>query len=165
MNHLQGLYGRAHKMPLPDIPQAAQTVAHWLLTAPTYHPLWSQYVLACVRLQDNAPGFAPPRRKFQGATHEVLVVALDPECGPYDTDKILGYADAGNMPYLTPVNIAEQFIATDDEMGRLTELAAAGVVNGRLNPESADAPTRIREEWLTALTKTLAHIRGEVHAP
>lgn len=162
---IRGAYGSAEPIPIPDIPQAAQTVAHWLLTAPAYHPAWSQYVLACVRLQDDVPGFPPPQRKFDGTTHEVLVVALDPKDGPYYVDKILGYAETGSMPYLTPVTIAEQFIATDEEMSRLTELAAAGVVNGMLNPETADAPPTIRAMWLGSLTRTLAHIRGEAHAP
>ena len=45
------------------------------------------------------------------------------------------------------------------------QLAAQAVVDGVLNPETADAPSRIRENWLASVTKTLAHMRGEVHAP
>jgi hypothetical protein len=162
---IKGPCGTAIELEMHDEPAYAQTVSHWLLTAPPYHPLWSQYAMACVRLDDH-PDFPPPRRKFAGATHELVVVVLNPEHGPYDEAKMRGYGRAGGgLPYLTPVNHANQFIATDAEMRELTAMAAWGVVNGHLNPETADAPERIRASWLTSMTKTLAHIRGEVHAP
>lgn len=159
----QGPYGTALRLAIPDVPRAAQTVDHWLITAPAYHPAWSQYTLAVVRL-DDLPGWPPPVRQFDGATHEVIVVALDPEHGPYDVDKMAGYAVTADLPFLTPVNIAHQFTADDAEMRELASLAAWAVVHGALNPETADAPERIRGQWLTSLVKTLAHIRGEVHA-
>jgi hypothetical protein len=164
-DHYRGPYGTAVELSL-DGPRAGQTVCHWLLTAPAFHPLWSQYVLCCVRL-DDVPGFPPPHRKFPGATHEFIVVALDPTHGPYDVAKMAGYAErGGGLPFLTPVNIAEQFTATDYEMRQVCALAASAVVmHAALNPETGDAPTRIREEWLASITKTLAHMRGEVHAP
>lgn len=52
----------------------------------------------------------------------------------------------------------------DDEMVEMAALAAAAVVHGALTPETADAPERIRESWLSSMTKTLAHIRREAHA-
>lgn len=160
-----GLYGQAVELAVPDGPAGAETVCWWLLTAPQAHPLWSQYVLCCVRLRDGVAGFPPPRRQFDGATHELLVVALDPSRGPFDEAAMAAYAEAGDgLPYLTPVNIAEQFEATDAEMARLTALAARGVTTGQLWPETADAPELVRAGWLSSLVKTLAHIRGEVHA-
>lgn len=156
----KGAYGTAVQLSLPDIPSAAETVDAWLLTAPMYHPLWSQYMLGVVRLRKGIPGFPDPRYQFEGATHELNVVALNPEDGPYDP------ATYFDRPYafLTPVNIAEQFEATDDELRKLAWYAALGVVHGVANPETADAPTRIRESWKTMLVKTLAHLRGESHA-
>ena len=53
---LEGPYGTAEAVPLPDTPEAAETVCTWLLTAPRAHPLWSQYMLGVVRLRDM-PGF------------------------------------------------------------------------------------------------------------
>lgn len=157
-----GAYGLAQRASLPDIPRAAETVCHWLLTAPQYHPLWSQYVLCVVRLRD-VPGFPPPHRQFDGATHEMLVVALNPEYGDVN---VLQLADPDfRWHHLVPVNHAHQLEATDAEVEELADLAARAVVSGVLNPETADAPERIRHSWLTALTKTLAHIRGEEHAP
>lgn len=161
-----GLCGRAERLPQPDIPEASETVSHWLLTAPPYHPLWSQYMLAGIRLRDDVPWRPePPHRQFPGATHELLVVALNPDQGPYTGEKMLSYAHTGDLPYLLPVNHAHQFEATDEELEQLAWFAAFGVVHGVLNPETADAPERIRENWLAALVKTLAHIRGEEHSP
>lgn len=64
-----GPYGRAAAWAVPDHPSAAETVCHWILTHPQGHPLWSQYLLAVVRLTDH-PDFPPPKRQFEGATQD-----------------------------------------------------------------------------------------------
>lgn len=158
-----GDYGHARSWPLIDHPAAAETVCQWLLTHPQGHPLWSQYLMAVVRLTDN-PDFPPPSRQFPGATHELLLVALNPDKGPYTPDTMDRFIDTG-LPYLTPVNIAHQIEGTDDEARKLAAYAAFGVTVGALWPETADAPDRIRAQWKTSLVKTLAHIRSEEHAP
>jgi hypothetical protein len=160
-DHVEGHYGHAERIELTGRPTEAETVCHWIITAPSYHPLWQQYILAVVRLRDGQPGFPEPFHKFAGTTHELLVMAIQPDEGPYTAEQLQGM-DA--VPYLTPINIAEQFIATDDEMADMAGLAAAAVVHGALCPETADAPDRVRHSWLVSLTKTLAHLRGEVHA-
>ena len=164
-DRIEGLHGTAERIALGDGPQWAETLCSWLLTAPWAHPLWSQYDLIVVRLRDGMPGFPPPKRQFDGATHELLVIALNPEYGPFTPASLRKFADKGSLPLLTPVNIAEQVEATDDEAAELAELAARSVVNAQLNPETGDAPDRIRMNWKASLVKTLAHIRGEVHAP
>lgn len=153
-----GPHGTAVRIPIPDIPKAAQTVDYWIVDAPGWAMFWSQYLIAVVRLEDDVPGFPPPRRHFDGATHEQHVIALDPDGGPYDEAKIRHYWENPPIPYLTPLNHVNQFIATDDEMRQLSWYAAWAVVNAHLNPEEG------RDDWLTAMTKTLAHVRGEVHA-
>lgn len=165
-DRIDGPHGHAERIPNGDGPDWAETVCSWLLTAPWAHPLWSQYNLAVVRLRDGIPGFAPPKRQFPGATHELLVVALNPEHGPQDVKRMQEYAAAGGgMPCLTPVNIAHQLEGTDEEAAELAEFAAAAVAHAALCPETADAPEQVRADWKASLVKTLAHIRGEVHAP
>jgi hypothetical protein len=161
---LEGPYGTAEAVPVPDLPMAAETVCTWLLTAPHAHPAWSQYMLGVVRLRD-VPGFPPPKREFDGATHELFVVALNPEHGPMTAERIGRLQVGGGVPYLTPVNIAHQIEGTDEEALHLAEMAATGVVHGVLPPETGDSPRRIRASWKTSLVKTLAHNRGEAHAP
>lgn len=161
----KGPYGEATKLTVPDIPQAAETLCAWLITAPSYHPAWCQYVLSVVRLRD-LEGWPVPKRDFDGASHELIVLALDPSGGDLHTPETLAFFfESGTLPYLTPVNIVQQHEATDEEMDELARLACFAVVHGALCPETADAPELVRENWLASATKTLAHIRGEEHAP
>lgn len=161
---VKGPYGTALKLTLPDVPEAAETVSSWLITAPIWHPAWSQYLLAVVRLRD-LPGWPEPQRQFTGATHELFVVTLDPGSGPYGADIVDKYMVAGNLPVLTPVNVAHQIEGTDAEAEELGALAVVGVVHGALEPEASNGPQRIRDGWKASMVKTLAHIRGEEHAP
>ena len=161
----EGPYGRAVGLEMPDIPEAAETVCSWLITAPVWHPMWSQYLLAVVRLRDGVPGFVPPVRQFPGATHELLVVTLNPEHGPYTAEGMDRYHRSGNLPTLSPVNVAEQIEGTDAEATELAKLAVWAIVHGHLEPESSNGAQRIRAAWKSSLIKTLAHIRGEEHAP
>lgn len=170
---IRGPYGTVEfvEMPSKDDPKltklarAALDVARgtWLITSPGWHPLWSQYVLSIVSLEDH-PDFPPPVIKFHGATHELLLLAINPD-HQLTVEKVQNFCKTGNLPYLSPINISEQFECIDEEIQQIAWLAARAVVNGHLNPEVADAPTRIREDWLTACTKGLAHMRGEDHAP
>lgn len=164
----KGPCGRAVSVPLPDVPDAAESLCTWLVTAPVFHPAWTQYLMPVVRLRD-VPGFPPPVRQFSGATHELIVVAMNPEHGPYTAQNLMRYMDPGGdrygwLPYLTPGNITHQIEGTDEEAAHLAAYAAWGITAGALNPETSDAPAHIRESWKVSLVKTLAHIRGEAHA-
>jgi hypothetical protein len=165
----KGPYGTAEAVPLPDVPEAAESLCTWLLTAPHAHPAWSQYLMPVVRLRD-LPGFPPPQRQFPGATHELIVIALNPEHGPFTAENLLqrymdpGSSQYGRLPYLTPGNVTHQIEGSDEEVRQLAGYAAWGVTAGALNPETSDAPSLIRGEWKGSLVKTLAHIRGEAHA-
>lgn len=142
-------------------PRASETVCMWLVNAPVYHPAWSQYVLLVVRLTDGMPGYPPPHHQFEGTTHELLVMVLDPEKGRQTVESVDALHAAGkSAPYLMSPNVVEQFIATDAEMRAVAFLCSQAVVRGQLNPD-----TDGRSGWLPAITKTLAHIRGEAHAP
>jgi hypothetical protein len=163
----EGSFGSAEEIPRPpgDDPEWAETLGSWIITAPAYHPLWSQYNIVCVRLRDNVPGFPPPHRQFPGATHEIMVMALNPEEGPYRAATFVETCKKlRGLQWLAPGNIAHQVEGTDEEAGQLLRWAIWGVVSGHLNPETADAPGRIRAGWKESLVKTLAHIRGEEHA-
>lgn len=157
---IQGRHGNAAPLQVPDVSTAAATVCLWLITAPAYHPIWSQYLLIVVRLADDLPGFPPAHHQFEGTTHELMVFALNPDHRQTPDSANACLADEAMPPFLTPQNIVEQYIATDEEMRQLASLCAQGIVHGALNPD-----TDGRADWLPATTKTLAHIRGEAHAP
>jgi hypothetical protein len=159
---LEGPYGSAVKLDTSRMANNEETVCSWLITAPSFHPAWSQYALFVVRLRD-LPGWPPPVRHFGGATHELIVVTLNPEHGPYDAGIVTKFA-AGNLPVLTPVNVAHQIQGTDGEAEQLAYYGTWGICNGHLEPESSNGADRIRAGWDVSLVKTLAHIRNEAHA-
>lgn len=170
---IEGPYGTVDFIPLPDIDDPDLDVrtravfevseGTWLITAPAYHPVWSQYMMSAVGLADH-PDLGDAYKKFPGATHELLVAALHPDT-PVTVASMQEHCKRGDAGILQPINIAEQFECTSDEIKIVAWLAGRAVVYGQLNPETGDAPERIREQWLTACVKTLAHIRGEAHAP
>ena len=168
-----GPHGTVEHVPMPerddpgltDAARAAlqSTRGTWLITSPGWTPAWSQYVLSIVELSDY-PGLPPAYRKFDGATHELLVFALNPEAGLQTVATVQDHCRIGDLPYLQPLNVAEQFECTDDEIETVAWLAARAVVQGHLPPEPPLGYASFREMWLTACTKTLAHLRGEAHA-
>lgn len=163
----EGPAGRVQSCAIPDTPEAAETLCHWLIDAPGQSPAWSQYVMFCVRLRDDQPGFAPVKRHYEGTTHELDVWAINPD--HHLTVDLIEQSFASGEPLvsralLKPVNVCVQFIATDDEMLQLVDYAARAVADGILAAEPPFSGNP-RGVWLTPLTKTLAHIRGEEHAP
>lgn len=163
-DNLVGPAGSARRLPLDGINNdAGATVAWWLLTG-GWHPLWPQFSLSVVHLRP-LEGRPPAHLQFEGATHELLVLALNPGSPPRihrAADVAKGLPNVGG--YLTPPDVVHQFTATDEEMVRLASLCAYGCVGGLLNPSTDDSRRYLREQWLASCLRTLAHIRGEVHA-
>lgn len=150
-------------------PNADTTLCWWLLEG-AWHPLWHQFILCVVRLADVA-GKPPAVLHFPGATHEVAVFALNPPGdggtfgAPTRHPRGVIQTKGLSVGYLTPVDVVHQFTGTDDELREVTALAARAVVDGLLTPSTDDARERLREAWLSAYVNTLAHLRGEEHAP
>ncbi|WP_374457730.1 hypothetical protein [Nocardioides sp.] len=140
------------------------TIAWWLLTG-FWHPLWQQFSLTVVTLEERE-GVAPAKLHFPGATHELAVIALNPGEPPrHITPEAFhqgGFGAAGG--YLQPIDVCHQSTATDDEMIRVADRAAWACVNGILTASTDDARDVLRMHWLGAIVKTLAHLRGEAHA-
>lgn len=161
-----GPRGTAVKIDIdPTLSGASTTVACWLLNG-DWHPVWGQFVITVVTLAD-LPDVEPAKLQFPGATHELLVVALNPGSPPVKHKAAAlakgGFAGVGG--FLTPVDVVHQFTATDEEMVRLVELCVKACVDGAMTPSTDDARETLREGWLSACVKTLAHMRGEEHAP
>lgn len=159
-DELTGPYGTARRIP-PANYQATSpaTLDGWIITAPIWHPLWSQYMLAVITLAE-VPGVRPAHKQRENVTHELMVMTLNPDHGPYDAAQV---GEQGSLHYLTPGNVAEQFTATDDQARELAELTARAVVDGRLCPETADAPARIRAAWRRSIHQTIDHFRDPHH--
>lgn len=158
-DELTGACGTAHRIPAENYSAVNPAALDgWIITAPLWHPAWHQYLLGVITL-DEIPDLPPAIKTAPGMTHELMVLALDPSRGPYDALQVR----QGDLALLLPINVSEQFTGTDDQARQLAELATRAVVDGRLNPETSDAPTRIRAEWHAAIAMTLDHFRDPHH--
>lgn len=140
----------------PPDPTLATTVGLWFLTCPGQSPAWSEYVLAAVHLRE-ADGMPPARISQPGATHEVLLLALDPARSPSPLD-------TSTWRHLMPANVAVQIRVPDDDAARgVLRLAASAVADGLL---WAEPPLSGQTEpWRSTLQETAAHFRGEHGQP
>jgi len=153
-----GPHGDAHHIPATHYQDHPAILAAWLITAPVWHPLWSQYMLAVITLADT-PGVPPAVKDHPDNTHELAVLAMNPDRGPYTIDSFA----AKTVGYLTPGNIAERFTATDEQAVQLAEMCVWGALEGLLPLETADAPERIRAAWRQSIHRTLDHARDPHH--
>lgn len=136
--------------------QVASAVGVWFLHCPGQSPAWDRYLLSVIHLRP-VKGAPPAHLAFPGASHEVVLFALDPRGNPRPE------MPASWEP-LTPWNVSEQVELPDDEAARvLGAKAATAVVHGMLPAEPALSGAR--EPWRTSMIRTSAHLRGEEHAP
>jgi hypothetical protein len=137
---LIGLMGMAWKVDIPEVakkfPEGAPadlTVCAFYVNAAYAHPVWPNYYIGCVKLK-HVDGFPDAVIHLEGATHEIFVIALDP-----DVEMEIDGAPA----MLTPINFAGQFIATNEEAYSRTEQAVRDVIDGRLSPD-----TDFMSQWI-----------------
>lgn len=134
-----------------DRPDQAATLASYFLTCPKQSPAWDSYLLSVIHLRD-IEGVKPAHKRFPEATHEVLLMALDPDSnpGPLNLESF--------SHYLTPINLTQQVQLNDDEEAKdVLRMAARAVVDGRL---WAEPPLSGQTEpWATVLKHTAEHFR------
>ena len=102
----------------------------WVVFAPWAHPLWNQYAVLLYDLTTEMS--KPPFIYMVGATHEVLVYAVDPQ------KQILSdMPDSMFEAFLRPPNMGYQFKAesNDEAAHRIRELVMS-IVNGTLSPDT-----------------------------
>lgn len=141
----------AHTEPSDPLDWAA-TLKTWFLYCPGQSPAWSHYGLSVVHLRP-IEGVRPAIVHLDGATHEVLLVAYDPQYEPKADDMT-------TWRFMLPVNLAHQVRVPDDEAAiKLIDYCAEAVIAGRL---WAEPPlTGQTYPWKAALDATAEHLRGE----
>ncbi len=156
---LTGPFGTATEVLVESAePDHQAHIGTWLLDCPAQSPAWRHYMLACVHLRPLPGQSKPATIREHGATHEVLLLALDPKCNPTADDQ------PGTWDFLRPFNVMEQVeLPSDEAAAEMLARCAKAVVDGILpaTPPLAGAV----EPWRTTLIKSAAHARGEVHAP
>lgn len=158
---LTGAFGTATEVLFHSAePDHQAHIGTWLLDCPGQSPAWSHYALMCVHLRPLAGESKSAHIRFPGATHEILLLALNPETNPSPS------ADdpPGSWDFLRPINLCEQVqLPGDAAAAELLAEAAQAVVDGILWAEPPLSGQK--EPWRTCLIKSAAHARGEVHAP
>jgi hypothetical protein len=131
---LVGPHGRAWKVDIDEVYQRRgitreAEVAEWVVEAPWAHPVWHSYVLVVIHLRPM-PG--PAVKLFlDGATHEVWVLALDPDSS---REKMI---TTGEMVPLRPMNFAAQIIEpSDDAAAARIEKTVRSICDGKLSPDT-----------------------------
>lgn len=105
-------------------------LASWVIEARWAHPFWHSYSLMVYHLRP-LPDARPTKFYLAGATHEVLLYALNPEEPREPAIK------GGPHDWLHPCNFAAQFIAADDAAAAARiEAAVTRIVNGTLSPDT-----------------------------
>lgn len=110
-----------------------------LLHRPDAHPIWHTYMLSIVHLRPISE--APPAiLRFSDSSHEIAILALDPDCSPYPHV-------ARSVRPLMPPNLAHQIRGRTDQTA-LTLFGAfvTALSSGELNPDTDACSSQI--EWL-----------------
>jgi hypothetical protein len=138
------------------VPKAKRetTVVQWLVEAPGGRPLWSWswYIVACVHLRE-VKGAPAPSLHFPGATHELIMVALDP-AARLPSVEAWGRPGTPQPRILMPLDQCVQFIVADDEQAAVLTVKCVEVIMAGMTPDSD-----FRGWWGEAVASTAEHIR------
>lgn len=156
-SRIEGPAATAERFPKvdPETPAQRATLAGWLIDAPGQAPAWRHYLLSVIHLRDM-PGAPPARIRIAGATHELILCALDPLGNP-------SIHDRESIRPLTPLNAEAQFmVPTDEQAVSLAEKAVRAICDGVLPAEPA-FPERGRQIWQAVVMSTAEHMRTGGH--
>lgn len=166
----RGAWGSAHELPMvpprDGMREQEATLAHWFIASPPAHPIWPHYTFCCVHLRDVEGQTRAPTLQFPDASHEILLIALNPKLGPWSAENVIEkmLAPRTEAAWLTPLNLAEQLHnATDAQAVALTLMLARAMVDGMVPIEPADVPGG-RDRWRRVIAATMEHLQTGGHA-
>lgn len=131
------------------------TVAVWFIHAPSQSIAWDRYLLSIYHLRPIEGG-TPVKKEYDALTHEIVLVALNPDKNPQPNDP-------ESWAHLVPMNLVMQLELPHDEAASdLLERSAKAICGGLL---WAEPPmSGMVEPWRTSMLQTSAHYRNEPHA-
>lgn len=115
----------------------------WVIDAPWAHPLWSQYVVLLYDLTTVQEGVEMPKVVLEGATHEFMVYAVDPDAKIEKDTDAWELGKSGQLRLLQPANYGYQFKAETNE-------AAEGRIQGLVDQilaQTLSPDTDFRSWW------------------
>lgn len=135
---------RAWKLPNAE---EAGVVSAWILDVPGVHKSWHRWLLGAVHMRPM-PGVPSMFVTSPGATHEIMVAAIDPSHEP-DVDS------TARPPLLIPADVIVQLaLDSDEHCARLVDRCAKLVVEGVLLPDQD-----FRAMWVAAIPHLALELR------
>lgn len=121
-------------------PENDAMIAAWVIEASWAHPVWHSYYLSLVHLRP-LPDDRETMIYLRGATHEMVLMALNPD---FPLEPLIA-GEKGALHFLTPANFAAQLIADSDAAAaeRIRLEAVQPIVQGVLSPD-----TDFRAAWI-----------------
>lgn len=139
------------------LPDWDGTLCLYLLHCTWSHPMWSWYHICGIHLRD-IPGVKPPHKHFPEASHEIMILALNPRMKP---DPDLLAQGKQDLDFLTPPDLIHQVTGiTDDQFKQLVQEVVVTIVEGRMAPDQD-----FRGLWRRAIDATVQHIKEGKHKP
>lgn len=133
-------------------PSAKYNLGGWLLDIPNVSPAWRHFYLSVIHLRDE-PGDDPAVLEFPGATHELVLWALDHTQGEPDRHR------PQEFRRMQPINVHLQFAAdTDEQAVSVLQHVAQALVDGSLPVE----PVGIRDAdkvWAERVAWFAGHVK------
>jgi hypothetical protein len=137
-----------------DPPDISGTVAMWFLDCPGQSPAWRHYHLGIVHLRP-IEGVKPAVISREGATHEIILAALDPKSNPQPDD-------INTWSWLRPINYVGQLaLPSDEDAKTILALLAKATANGMLWAEPPLSGQK--EPWESQVRQLEAHAAGKHH--
>ena len=151
-----GAAGRAteilHTLESSDKADVSATLGAWFLQCPGQSPAWQHYHLSIIHLRP-IDGVKPAVIKREGATHEIMLAALDPKDNPVPDDIC-------SWHWLSPLNFVGQLELPSDENAKtVLEILAHAVADGFLWAEPLLSGQK--EPWESQLRQLEAHAKGK----
>lgn len=139
----------------PQTPDQEATLAAWFLHMPGVVPAWHDYLMCVIHLRP-LPGVPPAHIAEPEASHELMVLALDPDVRPRPDDPATWH-------HLVPGNVTVQFGPNSDEQARqVARLAAQAALDSVLFIEPSGI-RGAREAWRQSIRLTAEHSRYGSH--
>lgn len=134
-----------------DLNDISATLGMWFLTCPGQSPAWYHFMISCIHLRE-IEGVKAAHLEFPEATHEFLLLALDPSLNPEPTKP-------KTWQYLRPVNFVGQYaLDNDDQAVHLLNMAARAVATGYLWAEPPLSGQR--EPWDITMRQFIHDLRA-----
>jgi hypothetical protein len=161
---IQGEHGQAVPVVVPPVPDMANILMHWLITARGFSATRTQWMLAACTLAD-LPGLRPVTVRVYGATHEVIVIPLDPAGGPQNPHSVVRLLLAKALPTVQADAVMVQTRTSPPELAELMPILAAAIVRQGWSPDVVGDPGNVRGAWREGIESNLRDIRQRMAQP